>query len=402
MFRARERGAVSVITVLLMPVLLAFVGLAIDVGYLYAVKRKLQSASDALALGCARQLQRGMSCTYTAGSDNSDALNLPTLYGLPWSSTSVTLPATNQIKALITQNTPTYFMKILGFSSVNISASATADFRPTCVYALAATGNNTLTTGTGANVQMPDCGASIQSSSTTALNVLSGATLNTAYIDIVGNRSATGTVSPEPMVEVSPIGDPLANLPAPPPPGACNFVNYTYRGNQDLTLNPGVYCGGITIGLKPTVTFNPGLYYLVGGGLKSGAGYSSFIGSGVTFYNTYSPTYPYGPVLIGENGPLFQLSAPTTGPYKGILFFQDRNATGATSFFGGGSAAQIRMAGTLYFKTTGVTFNGGSSTTGAVYTYIVANNVTFNGLTRINFQAGASWAPVSGPVRLIQ
>jgi hypothetical protein len=249
---------------------------------------------------------------------------------------------------------------------------------------------------------MPDCGASIQSSGTTALNVLSGATLNTAYIDIVGNRSATGTVSPEPMVEVSPIGDPLANLPAPPPPGACNFVNYTYRGNQDLTLNPGVYCGGITIGLKPTVTFNPGLYYLVGGGLQSGAGYSSFIGSGVTFYNTYSPTYPYGPVLIGENGPLFQLSAPTTGPYKGILFFQDRNATGATSVFGGGSAAQIRMAGTLYFKTTGVTFNGGSSTTGAVYTYIVANNVTFNGLTRINFQAGASWAPVSGPVRLIQ
>ncbi len=398
----RQKGAVSVLTVLLMPVLLAFVGLVIDVGYLYAVKRKIQNISDSLALACAHQFQRGMSCSYTPGAANTAALDVPTLYGVPWSAVTVSNPATNQVRVQISQSTPTYFMKILGFASVSVGASAMADFRPTCLYTLGLTGANALTTGTPANLQMPSCGLFIHSSSATAFNVLSGATLNTMYIDIVGGRTATGTVTPEPMVQVTGIGDPLANLPAPPAPGPCNFVNYEYRGNQALTLNPGVYCGGITIGLKPTVTFNPGLYYLVGGGLNSGPGYSTFVGSGVTFYNTFSSTYPYGPILIGQNGPLFQLSAPTTGPYKGILFFQDRNATGASSVFGGGSAAQMRLSGALYFKTTGVSFNGGSSTTGASYTYIVANNMIFNGSTRINFEAGAAWAPLSGPVRLIQ
>lgn len=393
-----SRGVVTVLTALLLPVLIGFAGLAIDAGYLYVTKRKLQSVSDAVALACTRQLQRGMSCD----ASNPEVLDIQALYGVSWSVVTLSTPATNQVRAVVAQDAPTFFMQVLGFSTVPVSATATAEFRPTCVYTLGATGSNALVTGTAANVQMPNCGVFVHSSNASAFNVITGSTFNASYIDIVGNKIGGGAVTPVPMETVTAIGDPLADLPAPVVPGGCDHINYSNSGNQDVTLNPGVYCGGISIQLKPVVTFNPGVYYLVGGGLKSGFGYSSFIGSGVTFYNTYNATYPYGPILIGGNGPLFQLSAPTTGPFKGILFFQDRSATGAASVFGGGTVAQIRMTGVLYFKTTGLTFNGGSSTVGAAYTSIVANNVTFNGLSRINFQAGTAWAPVSGPVRLIQ
>ncbi len=394
-----SRGVVTVFTALLLPVLIGFAGLAIDAGYLYVVKRKLQSVSDAVALACTRQMQRGMSCD----ASNPEVLDIQTLYGVPWSAVTLTTPATNQVRASVSENAPTFFMKVLGFSTVPVSASATAEFRPTCIYTLAATGSNALLTGTAANVQMPNCGAFVHSADDAAVNIIAGSTFNASYIDIVGKKIGSGSLTPSvPMQEVSAMGDPLADLPVPTVPSGCDYVNYTNSGNLDVTLNPGVYCGGITIRLKPVVTFNPGVYYLVGGGLQSGAGYSSFIGTGVTFYNTYNGTYPYAPIVIGGNGPLFQLSAPTSGPLKGILFFQDRTATGSANIFGGGTVAQIRMSGVLYFKTTAVTFNGGSAVLGAPYTTIVANNVTFNGLSRINFQAGTAWSPVSGPVRLIQ
>ncbi len=393
-----SRGVVTVFTALLLPVLIGFAGLAIDAGYLYVVKRKLQSVSDAVALACTRQLQRGMSCD----ASNPEVLDIQTLYGVPWSAVTLTTPATNQVRASVSQNAPTFFMKVLGFSTVPVSASATAEFRPTCLYTLGATGSNALVTGTAANVQMPNCGTFVHSADDAAVNIIAGSTFNASYIDIVGKKIGSGSLTPSvPMQEVSAMGDPLADLPVPTY-GACDYIGFRHNSNQAITLNPGVYCDGITIGLKPVVTFNPGVYYLVGGGLNSGLGYSTLLGTGVTFYNTYNATYAYGPILVGGNGPLFQLSAPTTGPWKGILFYQDRTAAGAASVFGGGTVAQIRMTGVLYFKTTGVTFNGGSSTVGAAYTSIVANNVTFNGLSRINFQAGTSWAPVSGPVRLVQ
>jgi hypothetical protein len=256
--------------------------------------------------------------------------------------------------------------------------------------------------GIGANLQMPDCGLFVHSNHASAFNAVAGSTVNALSVDIVGNKTGTGSVTPTPMVGVSGVGDPLAALPDMTP-GACDHINLEVKSTT--TLYPGVYCGGITIRLKPTVTFSPGIYYLVGGGLNSGFGYSAIVGTGVTFFNTQSlPTYPYGPILIGVvNGYSYQLSAPTSGAYKGILFYQDRKvASGATSVFGGGANQALRLTGTLYFPTTNVAYQGQSTTIAGMYTNIVAKNVLFSGSSRLNYQAGASWAPVSGPVRLVQ
>ena len=57
-FPADSRGSLIVITALLFPVLLAFLGLALDVGMIYDVKRRQQKAADAGATGGAHEVWR--------------------------------------------------------------------------------------------------------------------------------------------------------------------------------------------------------------------------------------------------------------------------------------------------------------------------------------------------------
>jgi hypothetical protein len=60
----RERGAVAIITAIVLPVLIGFAGLALDLGRLFVEKTELQNATDACALAAAREL----TCDPTAGA----------------------------------------------------------------------------------------------------------------------------------------------------------------------------------------------------------------------------------------------------------------------------------------------------------------------------------------------
>jgi hypothetical protein len=89
--------------------------------------------------------------------------------------------------------------------------------------------------------------------------------------------------------------------------------------NTDTTLSPGTYCGGRAV-KSATVTFSPGRYIIVGGGIGTQDTNSHILGSGVFFYNTYDANNAYGPINFNANSDV-QLSAPKTdGTYAGILF----------------------------------------------------------------------------------
>ena len=150
-----------------------------------------------------------------------------------------------------------------------------------------------------------------------------------------------------------------------------------------VTLNPGVYCNGISIGSGASVTFQPGVYILNGGGL-SVSGNSTIQGTGVTFYNTARGNYSYGPVNL-TGGTLGFLNAPTSGPTGGILFFQDRTITPksgkSTNVIAGSS--NLNFTGTFYFPTTDLTFSGGGQVS-ANYTIFVARTITVGGNTTLS------------------
>lgn len=58
-----ERGAVAVLTALVLVVLLGFAAIAIDVGMLYQERAELQSGADAAALAVAQDCAKGLDCT---------------------------------------------------------------------------------------------------------------------------------------------------------------------------------------------------------------------------------------------------------------------------------------------------------------------------------------------------
>jgi hypothetical protein len=155
-----------------------------------------------------------------------------------------------------------------------------------------------------------------------------------------------------------------------PTVGSCSQTNWS-KSSGSWSLSPGVYCGGITLHSSAKATLAAGTYILLGGGLTSD-GTSSLTGTAVTFYNTYDGSHAYKPIFTQDNNTL-TVSAPTSGAYEGILFFQDRSVVSAAQNVIAGGAAKLE--GALYFPTTPLVFSSQSSV-GAAYTIIVAKTIS--------------------------
>ena len=170
--------------------------------------------------------------------------------------------------------------------------------------------------------------------------------------------------------------------------GSYKFLgNVSICGSNTVNLQPGTYCGGITIaddssGNSPTVNFAPGTYICGGGGLNI-SGHCTLSGTGCTFHNTSdssSDGYSNGPISCGANSTdsvHCNLSAPTSGSCKGMLFTQDSAIGGSTSFghgwsWGSGSSSASNCTikcdssstvdGSCYLPNAKCTFAGNSST----------------------------------------
>jgi hypothetical protein len=171
-----------------------------------------------------------------------------------------------------------------------------------------------------------------------------------------------------------------------------------------------------------STTGQASLMILDGGGLKlvGNSGASGSAGQstgGITFYNTGTAAGAcvtcYGPITSYFNfsgtfcGAGCNLTAPTTGTYAGILFFQDRNDTStSTCAFGAAASAcfgassgisgPVAHTGAYYFPsgTVDFDFNFGA---GAPYTYLIAKDANWY----VNFQFNSNYAslPTSFPLR---
>jgi hypothetical protein len=174
-----------------------------------------------------------------------------------------------------------------------------------------------------------------------------------------GGGSFAGTIDPN----SPPIPDPLANLPEPSPTGMTLQSKKKMSITKDTTLDPGLYKGGIQI-TGGTVTLNPGIYYMDGGGFTV-SGNGGIIGAGVMIYN--APQSNSDTISISGSGTCI-LSPMLTGPYEGITLFQDRTATAPVSI-SGSSGTTYTISGTFYAAaaTLNVTGNGNQQTLGSQY-----------------------------------
>ncbi len=390
---ADESGQAVVLGALAMTVLLGFVSLGTEVGMLFVTQQSEQAAADSAAITGAQEMSYGDMTSaaksdaarngYTDGSDGvTVTVNDPPLNG-PNAGTS------GFVEVIIAKQQPTLFMALLGKSSMTVEARAVATMGTTnnCVYALNSTGTD-ISVSNGANVSLPSCDMYGESSNSKDLNVTGGATLSAAGIGLVGGSSITngGRASPTPVSGAAPVSDPLAFL-SPPSYQSSSCVAGPPETWQNETIGPtsgGTVCwNGLTIGEGATITLNPGMY-IINGVLNFGGG-ATIKGTGVTFY------LPPGASLSIGNGANENLTAPTSGTYDGILFYQDRSNTTAESLVGGANSS---FQGIMYFPKASFTFSNGSNT--STYASIVAGSLSFTGGSTVkNYALVNSSTPLS-------
>jgi hypothetical protein len=333
-----ERGFVMVTMVVSTTVMLAFIGLAIDAGYLQLLKSRMQTAADAAAMGGSQEYRMNGASGVTAAARGDASLN-----GFTDGVNSVAITVNNPpaagystgdptaVEVIVTQNAGTFFLSALGLSSATVSARSVAKqgSSPNCIYVLDPNTSDAFSITNGVGVTS-SCGLMIDSTSSTAFTANGGASLSASAITIAGGYSIGNgaSVSPTPIAHSPVESDPLAYLSPPSSAGSCLQNGYSIGGNTTITIPPGKYCGGIAIGNGANVTLSAGAYILMGGGINWGGG-ATVNGTGVTLYNTSDATHPYGAIQM-NNGVTVTLTAPTSGPLSGVLIFQDRNIVSST------------------------------------------------------------------------
>jgi hypothetical protein len=448
MTRNREAGQSLLVLAFALTGLLGMMGLGIDFGYLRFAKRQMQSLSDAAAVAAALQIpvcagSAGCSSLTTAGKtaleDNGIAAanitvsaactNTPS-FGqtiivvnnppscLPKGTTYPTQDPHNGnngfVETLVFQNQPTFFSKVFGTNSVQMvtrSEAATGN-GSNCIYALdpSSGGAITLIFG-GVNFA---CGVVDESSSGSAFTCFLGS-FQAPYIGVHGGDGFPFCLFPgaQPKLSIpdpTPT-DPLAylqpSLKSQAPgtsSGNCgtiatgNVPNGTYTGSKGaitvagtVTLNPGTYCGGITVNPGANLTLNSGIYTITSntstgaaapGGLNINAG-TNVTGNGVGFYN-YGPNGAVQFLCSSCTAGNVVLTAPNAtncgscgSAWQGMLFYQDPGDT-ATSIVVGSFSFNTKPTGTSYFPS-------------ATVNYAFDISVTYNILVAKDIGIGVSW-----------
>jgi len=217
--------------------------------------------------------------------------------------------------------------------------------------ALSMSGNGVL------DIDSPTGRVVVNSNSKTAFVGSGNSKLESPEIDIVGNYSLSGNAKMVGNVQTNypPAQDPLAFLVEPDSSALAVQKNSKYSvSSGTVTINPGVYKGGIAISNNAVVTFNSGVYYVQGGGFTV-SGNAKITGDEVMIFN--APNSGSDVVSINGNGQV-HLSPPKSGDYSDILLFQKRGTTAAASITGNGNTA---MGGAIYFPNAKLTITGNGS-----------------------------------------
>jgi Putative Flp pilus-assembly TadE/G-like len=398
---ARDRsGSISVMAALSLTALVGFAGLGTEVGFWYVKQQQMQSAADTAAFTAAEALKKGE--TIASGTPQADARAVAATYGYfdhvsnmnvdvhsppqsgPYASNS------SAIEVIINGPSPRLFSALFMNSNPIIGARAVAVLSggngTPCVMALNEGNVNDLTVSGNPTLNIPGCDLYVNSSNATnALNLSGTSIINAKSTYVVGGLKQSGTaqlLGNQYLNTGSPEADPFADASFSTPPG-CDQTNWSQPGAT--TINPGVYCGGMTINSGAVVTMNPGVYYINGGSFKINGG-GTLTGDGVTIVLTGSAG-SYSTVTI-NGGAVVTLNETTPGPIDGLAFFQDRNAPVSNGLglpvntFNGDSNMNIN--GGIYFPNQLVKYSGGAETGGAQCTQLIGYMISITGETNFS------------------
>lgn len=393
----------------LLPVLLGLSGGALDfMIYANQIKR-MQNAADAAVLAAAKESslkgwspQQAQAIAQSYVDENlKDIGASSSSSSMAKTSGAFTTIATVDVAAKtvnveIQMNEYPYFF--LGYFrhdpqiAVASKASVSGEMN-ICVIGLDKSGSDTVALSGAAKVTSPKCAIFSNSMATDGLAAKDTSLLTSDYnCSAGGYGGASKNYSTQPTPDCTPITDPLAAR-AVPPSTTCDFTNKTISAFIAV-LKPGVYCGGININLNANVLFMPGTYVIKDGDLKSTLGGIS-AGKGVTFFFTGEGSkFNFAPSTT------IAFSAPETGAYAGILFYQDPKMVSTVTYEISSSKAGL-LLGTIYlpngiFKVHALNKVGDES----AYTVIVARKLDIGATAELVINADYAATKVPLPAGL--
>lgn len=395
-FFVQESGIVAIMAGLLFVLLIGFAALAIDASIWYSDRRQLQLAADAGAVGGAMALATtgkstiNINATTDINLNNCSGASNCTIVAINNPPTSGPNSANQRaVEVILSKPADMFLSGLLLGTAPTLEVRAVAGAQPSnnCVVALSATGIGINVKG-GASITSSFCGIAANSTASNAINVVGGGSITTSNVRVVGGTSTAGggTINSTGGITTgaAPVADPFASTPMPKP-GACTGKNNQTFGSGTTSINPGTYCGGIKLNNAAILNMAPGIYYMVQSGPGPSAAGNLTVNSqakinatgGVTIVmTTTGGSTNFGTVNIPAQATV-KMTAPTTGPTAGILFFGDRNSSGLSEKFNGGVSQTL--SGALYFPTNNVEYSGQSGGVGNPCFEIVANTITLTG-----------------------
>lgn len=402
-----EAGATAAVVGLSLSALLGFAALGLDIGEWYLLRRNAQNAADSAAFSAAAAKMGG------AGDVADQAKAVAANYGLVNGSAGVSVavntpPASGAyagdagaVEVIVERPRPSRLSQLFLRTAGVIRARAVGRVGTpgdACAIALHATAEaSALETGS-ANVRLSGCSLAVNSSSSTAFQLKGAASVTASSVYVVGGYSvsnnATLTTTNGVKTGQTPVVDPYQDVPIPPYSGCTyNAVSLSSGTYSSDPASPTVFCNGLTLNSGATVTLNPGVYIIDRGDLQVNGG-ATLRGIGVTIVLTSSTGSNYATLHINGNS-VVELTAPTSGPTQGMVFYQDRRApsTGANVFNGGSTQS---LTGALYFPNQTVTFNGGASTAATGCTQLLAGSIAFQGDSTLALNCSGTGVRMAG------
>ncbi|MEX1072019.1 MAG: Tad domain-containing protein [Anaerolineales bacterium] len=380
-FAPGERGQAIVLLAMLIVGLLAAMAIAADGGLLYAQRRSMQNAADNGALAGALAICSGGDAVAAAeaaalananGNFMSLQVNHPPLDG-------PNVGDNTYVEVQVETAQQAGFAQFVFDAPLVTSARAVGHcfqgdgpvgggnvllvLDPDNSCAFSATGNATIFLNLG--------GGGIYTNSNHA-NAMCGS--GNALVDtdtgtfVVGGYSTSGNSEfiPQPVTGVPQLSDPLTSLIAPTNPGgAC--PNYSLSSTNTDTIDPGQYCS-INISSNAVLTMNPGIYYISNGNFTI-SGNASLEADEVMIYMAGG-----GNFSMSGNG-TFDISAPASGAYQGLMVFMDRTGNGSITISGNGL---IATTGTIYGAQSHMILAGNGSNT-VMNAQVIVNTMAVSG-----------------------
>lgn len=398
-----RRGVIVVMFALLLPILVGFIGLGVEVGLWYSERRDMQAAADAAALAGTYELAEDRvpnvaSVAQREAENNgwSSGSGTITVRSFPFNGLYPAVPSAysadpDTVQVLLTRQVSLlfagYFLGSGGSVTINTKAvgKSVAGANGACVLALGnglAPGASALNAAGTASITMTGCTMATNSTNNAAIDTDGFATLTADCFysagGVSGEQNMTATACSGAKENQPPVTDPYADIPQPTFSACSNPAdNYSLTGSAADTISPGVYCS-ITSSSSGTLTLNAGTYYLDGGDFKiSGSGNVAATGGVTIVLGNSSGGSSCGNVNITGGGEI-DMTAPTSGTYAGILFFRHATCSGSGQAMAFTGNAGSTVIGAIYSPTKALSVTGGTSIAGSCL-QLVANTISFTG-----------------------